>query len=169
MPTASLILRRATEKDIPLIRDLTMKIWPQTYSTILSAPQIDYMLKMIYSEDSLQQQMKENHEFIIVSDGKEPAGFASFSLAEPGVYKLHKIYVMPQKQGKGTGKFVIGEIIKAIIRKGGTALRLNVNRNNKAIEFYEKLGFTVIKEEDIDIGNGYLMNDYVMERKVQGQ
>jgi RsiW-degrading membrane proteinase PrsW (M82 family)/ribosomal protein S18 acetylase RimI-like enzyme len=166
MPTASLRLRRAYEKDIPLIRDLTMKIWPQTYSPILSAAQIDYMLDMMYSETSLQKQMKENHEFIIVNDGTVPVGFASFSLQEPGVYKLHKIYVMPQSQGKGTGKFVINEILKAIIIKGGKALQLNVNRNNRAKEFYEKLGFTIIREEDNDIGNGYLMNDYVMEKKI---
>jgi RsiW-degrading membrane proteinase PrsW (M82 family)/ribosomal protein S18 acetylase RimI-like enzyme len=169
MPAASLRLRRAYEKDIPLIRDLTMKIWPQTYSTILSATQIDYMLDMMYSEASLQKQMKENHEFIIVNDGIEPVGFASFSLLEPGVYKLHKIYVMPQNQGKGTGKFVINEILKAIILKGGKALQLNVNRNNRAKEFYEKLGFVVIREEDNDIGNGYLMNDYVMEKKAGSQ
>lgn len=165
MPTASLTLRRALEKDIPLIRDLSTRIWPQTYATILSAPQIDYMMNIMYSEDALLKQMKDKHEFIIVNDGVDPVGFASFSLAEPGIYKLHKIYVMPQNQGKGAGKFVINEIIKAIIRKGGKGLRLNVNRNNKAKDFYEKLGFTVMKEEDIDIGSGYFMNDYVMERK----
>lgn len=166
MPTASLSLRRAIEKDIPLIRELSYKIWPHTYSAIISAEQIEYMLKLMYSEDALLGQMKEKHEFIIVNDGKEPVGFASFSLLEPGIYKLHKIYVMPQNQGRGTGKFVISELLKAIHRKGGTTLRLNVNRNNKAKEFYEKLGFTVINEEDIDIGNGYFMKDYVMEKKV---
>jgi Acetyltransferases len=84
-------------------------------------------------------------------------------MAEPGIYKLHKIYVLPYNQGKGTGKFVITEIIRAISRKGGKGLQLNVNRNNKAKDFYEKMGFVVIREEDIDIGNGYFMNDYVME------
>lgn len=167
MPTESLRIRRAYENDIPLIRDLSLKIWPQTYSTILSPSQIDYMLDMMYSEKALQQQMKENHEFIIVNNGMEPVGFASFSLQEPGVYKLHKIYVMPQNQGKGTGKFVITEILKAIVRKGGKALQLNVNRNNRAITFYEKLGFTILREEDNDIGNGYQMNDYVMEKKLE--
>jgi len=165
MPTASLHLRRAYEKDIPLIRDLSQRIWPATYSTILSAEQISYMMNLIYSEEALRKQMKEQHEFIIVSDGTEPVGFASFSLLSPGIYKLHKIYVMPQNQGRGTGKYVIGEIIKAIIRKGGHGLQLNVNRNNKARDFYEKLGFIVIREEDIDIGGGYFMNDYVMEKK----
>lgn len=166
MPGAALTLRRAYEKDIPLIRDMSLKVWPQTYSTILSAEQIDYMLDMMYSEQSLVKQMREKQEFIIVNDGNEPVGFASFSLTEPGIYKLHKIYILPVLQGKGAGKFVIGEILKAIARKGGKALQLNVNRNNKAKDFYSRLGFEVIREEDIDIGSGYFMNDYVMERKI---
>ena len=166
MPVASLSLRRAYEKDVPLIRDLSLKIWPQTYSTILSAEQVDYMMNMMYSETSLLKQMKEDHEFIIVDDGKEPVGFASFGLTGPGVYKLHKIYVLPSRQGKGTGRFVINELLKAIARKGGSSLELNVNRNNKAKEFYEKLGFAVLREEDIDIGGGYFMNHYVMEKKL---
>lgn len=162
-PGAALTLRRAFEKDIPLIRDLSMKVWPQTYATILSADQIDYMLEMMYSERSLASQMKEKHEFLIVSDGNEPVGFASYSLIEPGIYKLHKIYILPALQGKGAGKYVIRELLRAIARRGGKSLQLNVNRNNKAKDFYAKLGFTVIREEDIDIGNGYFMNDYVME------
>ncbi|MBM3414925.1 MAG: GNAT family N-acetyltransferase [Bacteroidetes bacterium] len=124
------------------------------------------MLNMMYSEQSLAKEMKDKHEFILVNDGKEPVGFASFSLTEPGVYKLHKIYILPSLQGKGAGRFVIGEILKAIARKSGRALRLNVNRNNTAKDFYIKLGFEIVGEEDIDIGNGYFMNDYVMEKKI---
>jgi len=159
-------IRKASVDDIPLIRDLTFKVWPQTYSTILSKEQIDYMLNMMYSETSLKQQMEKAHEFILVYYDNEPVGFASFSLIAPQVYKLHKIYVLPSQQGKGTGKYMIGELIKTMKTNGGTALQLNVNRNNKAKTFYEKIGFAIIKEEDIDIGNGYLMNDYIMERKL---
>ena len=163
-PTANLSIRRASEKDIGLIRELSLKIWPPTYSAIIPPEQIQYMLELMYSEPALRKQMKEQHEFIIVSDGAEPIGFASISLLDPGTYKLHKLYVLPGKQGKGVGRFVIEQLIKAIIRKGGNSLRLNVNRNNKAKDFYERLGFIQIAVEDIDIGNGYFMNDYVMER-----
>ncbi len=159
-------IQEASPADITLIRELTFKVWPQTYSNIISKEQIDYMLDMMYSEQSLIRQMKEQHEFIIVNDGAEPVGFASFSLQSPGVYKLHKIYMLPSMQGKGAGRFVINEILKAIQRKGGQALQLNVNRNNKAVDFYRKNGFEIIREEDIDIGNGYFMNDYVMEKKL---
>jgi ribosomal protein S18 acetylase RimI-like enzyme len=165
-PGAGLSLRMAFEKDIPIIRDLSLKVWPQTYATILSPEQINYMLEMMYSEQSLAKQMKAKHEFILVIDGNVPVGFASISLLEQGIYKLHKIYILPSLQGKGAGRFVISELVKAIARKGGKALRLNVNRNNSAKDFYTKLGFIITGEEDIDIGSGYFMNDYVMEKKI---
>jgi ribosomal protein S18 acetylase RimI-like enzyme len=168
-PGPMLTIRKAYPDDIPLIRDLTYKVWPQTYSSILSKEQIDYMLNMMYSEKSLQEQMNRGHEFIIVYDSAEPVGFASFSLDAPQVYKLHKIYVLPSQQGKGTGKFIIDQLANAMKIKGASALQLNVNRNNSARNFYEKMGFTVIKEEDIDIGGGYFMNDYVMEKNLRSE
>lgn len=165
-PLQSLRIKKAYADDIPLIRDLTYKIWPQTYSAILPAHQIDYMLNMMYSESSLLEQMQKGHEFVLVFDDAQPVGFASISMIGERVYKLHKIYVLPSQQGKGTGRFMIGQLINAIKAKGASALQLNVNRNNNARFFYEKLGFTVIREEDIDIGSGYYMNDYVMEKKL---
>ncbi len=87
-------------------------------------------------------------------------------MTAPQTYKLHKIYVLPSQQGKGSGKFIIDQLTNAMKIKGASALQLNVNRNNPAKSFYEKIGFAVIKEEDIDIGSGYFMNDYVMEKKL---
>ncbi len=168
-PTATMVIRKAYPTDIPQIRDMAYKIWPVTYGSILAPEQIDYMLKLIYSEKVLQEQMENNNEFILVYDGVHPVGFASFSLTEPQVYKLHKIYVLPSQQGKGTGRFIIDQLIKAMKAKGATTFQLNVNRHNNAKAFYEKLGFAVIKEEDIDIGNGYFMNDYVMEKKLMSE
>ena len=162
-------IRKAYPADIPLIRDMAYKIWPQTYGSILSQEQIDYMLNLLYSEKVLHQQMEENIEFIIVYDDVHPVGFASFGLTEPQVYKLHKIYVLPSQQGKGTGRFIIDQLVEAMKTKGATSLQLNVNRQNNAKNFYEKLGFVVIKEEDIDIGNGYFMNDYVMEKTLMSE
>lgn len=85
---------------------------------------------------------------------------------KPGIFKLHKIYVLANQQGKGTGKFIINYIINDIKTKGAVVLQLQVNRYNKARDFYEKLGFLVTEEADFDIGNGYFMNDYVMEKRI---
>jgi RsiW-degrading membrane proteinase PrsW (M82 family)/ribosomal protein S18 acetylase RimI-like enzyme len=165
-PTETTTLRKAYPADIPLIREMAYKIWPVTYGNILPKEQLDYMLELIYSEQALKEQMEKNHEFILVYDGVHPVGFASFSLIEPQTYKLHKIYVLPSRQGKGTGRFVIDQLVKAMKSKGAVSLQLNVNRYNNAKSFYEKMGFAVIREEDIDIGKGYFMNDYVMEKKL---
>ena len=167
MPLASeLTIHKASGDDIALIRSLSQQIWPATYANILTPEQIDYMMDFIYSEESLKRQMESNHEFIIVYQGELPIGFASYSEKKPGIYKLHKIYLMKVEQGRGHGKFVIQQIIKEIKEKGATVLQLNVNRYNTARVFYEKLGFEIIGPEDVDIGNGYFMEDYVMEKKM---
>lgn len=159
-------LRRASDSDILLIRELSLQVWPATYQNILSTEQIEYMMELMYSEAALHQQMKDNHHFQIVYNAGIPIGFASYSEVEPAVYKLHKIYILGLQQGRGTGRLVIEQIINNIRQEGARILRLNVNRHNKAREFYEKLGFHSVKEEDVAIGNGYFMNDYVMEKEL---
>lgn len=159
-------LRKATDEDILLIKELVVQVWPQTYANILSAEQIEYMMELMYSEAALHQQMQDNHQFLIVYNSGIPIGFASYSEIVPTIFKLHKIYLLQTQQGRGTGRTVIEEIIKEIAAKGATSLILNVNRNNAAKSFYEKIGFEVIRVEDVPIGNGFYMNDYIMEKKL---
>ena len=127
-----------------------------------------YMLEHIYSETSLQKQIGDGQQFIIVFDDNEMIGFASYSRkrANENVFRLHKIYVDPTQQGKGIGKIIIQYVCDDIKKAGAEILELNVNRYNKALYFYQKLGFEIIEEEDIDIGNGYFMNDYVMQKEI---
>ena len=167
MPT-DIAIRFAGTDDINIIGFLAQQIWPSTYKKILSEEQLNYMMNLFYSPGSLQEQMiDKKHSILIVEENEEPIGFASYStIDEPGIYKIHKIYVLPDQQGKGLGKLVINFIIDNIKESGARALQLNVNRYNKAKFFYEKLGFEVIREEDVDIGNNYFMNDYVMEKKL---
>lgn len=160
-------IRNATVNDIDLIRELTYKVWPQTYASIISKEQIDYMLDMMYSKHSLNKQITEGAQFIIVQDNNEPVGFGSYKPVDTTTYKLDKIYILKTQQGKGTGKFVIDFILQQIKDKDASSLQLQVNRNNvNAKSFYERIGFSVIQEADFEIGNGYFMNDYVMEKKV---
>lgn len=160
------LIKAAGFNDLQIIHDLAHKIWPDAYRAILSPEQMKYMLHNIYSVTSLQNQLIElEHHFILVLDKNIPAGFASFSPKEKDsfVFRLHKIYVLPQQQGTGTGKLLLEHVINSVKQLGAISLELNVNRHNKARLFYEKYGFTIIGEEDIDIGAGYFMNDYVMK------
>lgn len=167
--SAELVIRFADLDDIPTIGYLAQQIWPVTYGSILSEGQLNYMLEMNYSPESLNDQItKLHHRFLIAELDEEAMGFASFGETEDeGVQKLHKIYVLPQTQGKGVGRALLDFVIEQIVEEGATTLRLNVNRQNKARNFYEKLGFSVTKEVDIEIGNGFQMNDYVMEKTLQ--
>ena len=161
----TLSIRPGELEDINTIGFLAQQIWPGTYGAILPDEQLQYMLNLFYSPASLRRQMIEDrHQFLIVEHEDEAIGFASWSAtAEPGVYKLQKLYVLPGQQGKGLGRALLQYIFEAIQPEGASLLRLNVNRYNKARQFYEKMGFAVVKEEDVAIGNNYFMNDYVME------
>ncbi|MEO8823880.1 MAG: GNAT family N-acetyltransferase [Ginsengibacter sp.] len=153
--------------DLGTIQRLAHEIWPNAYLEILGQQQLDYMLEKIYSLPSLQHQFTVlKHHFILLADETVPAGFASFSSHEDAaIFHLNKIYVLPSLQGKQLGKQLLNYIISEIKKSGATSLQLNVNRYNKALHFYEKQGFKIIREEDIDIGSGYFMNDYVLELK----
>ena len=159
-----IILRKAKEEDISLIQDLAERTWRITYAEYLSVEQIDYMLLKMYNKGELLSQMQSGHHFLIAGASHD-LGFAGFSLldADNRIYKLHKLYVLPEAHGKGVGKLLINEVVSLVKKEEGTALQLNVNRNNKAAEFYKRAGFEIKETVDLDIGNGFFMNDYVME------
>lgn len=158
----------AEKSQLSIIRDLAYKIWPDAYGEILSEAQLDYMLENFYAIPSLDEQMKNQHVFLLAEENGVYYGFASYEIncKKTGKTKLHKIYVLSNTQGKGIGKLLLAEVEKAAKASGNDCLFLNVNRYNIAQEFYKRLGFEIVHEEDIDIGNGYLMEDYVMEKKI---
>jgi diamine N-acetyltransferase len=161
------VVTKATIDDIDLIRQLSYAIWPNTYGNIISQAQINYMLDKMYNPAVLQKQIQEEGcTFIIVYDNEEAVAFASYNEVATQIWKLNKIYILPSQQGKGMGKFIINYIVNEIKPLHATALQLQVNRQNNATTFYQKLGFTIIQTADFDLGNGYFMNDYVMELRL---
>lgn len=155
--------------DIKIIQEITNITWPITYGKILSKEQLDYMLDLIYSDEALTNQYNKKEQlFYLIADAESTLGFIGIEHHYKGedITRIHKIYLLPETQGKGIGKKVLDEIAKMALENNSTALSLNVNRYNTALTFYKKIGFEVIEEVDIEIGNGYLMEDYVMEKKL---
>ena len=157
------------KEQLPKVRDLAYAIWPSTYGDILSNAQLVYMLDVFYSIANLEKQMDEGQVFELFFEDTNVIGFVAYelncdleNLGRP-LTKIHKIYLLPETQGKGFGKFMIDEIVKIAKSNNQEGIYLNVNKYNKAKFFYEKLGFVISKEEVIDIGNDYVMDDYVME------
>ena len=157
------LIRPATVDDIPLIRELCMQVWPQTYASILPQQQIDFMLEWMYSPASLQQQIQSGVHYLLCYDDATPAGFSAFVDQGLGKFKMEKLYVLPAWHGKGAGRFIITTIVDLVTAAGAQSLQLQVNKKNIAKGFYEKLGFCVTQAAVFDIGNCYVMDDYVME------
>jgi GNAT superfamily N-acetyltransferase len=161
-----LVIRPASYNDISYIQEIAAQTWPVAYKEILTKDALEYMLGLFYSRPALEDQLKSNHHFFLAVKDARPIGFASFSHINGSTYKLQKLYVLPNIQGTGAGLELLKTVETVAKSMGAIQMLLNVNRENKAKNFYERNGYTIIKDEDVDIGNGYWMIDYVMEKKL---
>lgn len=151
--------------DVAIIRDLAERTWPHTFGEILKAEQIRYMLDWMYDEGTLREQVSCGHLFYVLKEFGRPLGFIGLepNFPDADLLRIHKFYMLPEAQGKGHGRTLLNHAIDVAFDLGLKRLHLNVNRYNKAIEFYKYTGFTVVGEEVIEIGKGYLMEDLIME------
>lgn len=158
-------IKRATADDWTTVRKVAETAFPATYSDILSERQIDYMMEWMYSAESLVRQMEEGHVFYIAYDGDGvPVGYVSIQPEGKDVYHLQKLYVLPERQGEGIGRQLFSTAVSEVKRLCPEARRiqLNVNRHNKAYDFYCRMGMRKVDEGDFPIGGGFYMNDYIM-------
>lgn len=157
---------KANKQHIPIIRELAANLWPVAFASILSAQQIAYMMEMMYSPTSLAKQMDEGHQYVITSLDKQNIGYVSYEIdhSKSNKTKIHKLYISPQHQRHGVGTAIIDYVTQQALEANNNSLFLNVNKyNSQAISFYNKHHFVLVKEEVIDIGNGFIMDDYVFE------
>ncbi len=162
-------IRLAQQHELPILEKLARAIWPDTYASIISSAQINYMLDWMYSTAKLQEQQQQGHEFYLLSEKGTDLGFLALEWLQPdhsnkiAIIKINKLYVLPQEQQKGLGSALIHKAIERAKQTQITQLVLQVNKANTAQYFYKKLGFVVQKEAVFEIGNGFVMDDYIME------
>ena len=164
-----IVVEKNTDVNFTDVRAVANEVWPKTYGSILSRAQLDYMMEMMYSVSSLQMQANEKqHHFILAKANDLTVGFAAYELHYNGTdkTKVHKIYVLSTQQGKGIGKVLLDYMAEQAKAQSNKALILNVNKYNPALFFYKKIGFEIVEEVVIDIGQGYVMDDYVMEKAI---
>ncbi len=151
-------------EDLEIIHQLAVEIWWPTYQKVLSEDQISFMLSKMYSLSALKIQLEEGYIFLMLYANDIPKGFACYSKTNiDKTYKLQKLYLHPDQQGKGTGKLLLSRVEKEAKAEGATTLILNVHRKNKAKHFYEKVGYQVIEEIDIPFFH-FTLNDYIMSK-----
>ena len=167
---------QADINDIPGILEVADATWKQTYAGIISPEQINYMYSTMYTYDRQKEQMQHGMIFLICREGDKTLGFTAYKYiseesANPDgrsiqVIYVPKLYIKPEAQRKGIGKKFLSEIERIGGENNCHFVELNVNRNNPALHFYERLGFFVYKSVDIPIGK-FFMNDYVMRKSIQ--
>ena len=154
-------LKPVTEKDFSTIARLAKIIWNKHYISIISQAQIDYMLAKIYSQEALKKQEQEGQVFYLVINNEQEIGFIAVSTKDNRNYFLHKFYILNEKQNAGLGSAIFKHVFEELYKP--KSVRLNVNRQNyKSVNFYFKMGFKIEKVTDLDIGEGYFMDDFVM-------
>lgn len=160
-------IKLITGNDLHRIEKLVRIIWPIAYKEIISSAQIEYMLASGYAIDALIRQ-SETQQFYIFSDEHHvDLGFLALEhFKTEQKTKIHKLYVLSNIQQKGIGTLLMNFAAKDAKNIGNKLLFLNVNKYNSAQQFYTKLGFEITKDVVIDIGNGYVMDDYIMEKKL---
>ncbi len=170
MRTQSLVehhISTAVEADLSAISKLAGVIWRACYPGIITNEQIDYMLARMYAPDVLRDEIRsQGIRYCQLLVDNKPVGFASYGpTAEPGVMKLHKLYLLPELHGRGLGSHLLQHVEREARAEGGRRLILSVNkRNAKAIATYRRNGFVIADSVVTDIGNGFVMDDYIMAK-----
>lgn len=154
-----MILRKATLEDIPTIQEIAEEAWRPTYGHILTEEQTLYMIPMMYNTELITSQL---YNFFILEESDFAIGYCAFEKLSEIDGKLHKLYLRPSAKQKGAGSFIINQISQQARELGLESIFLNVNKYNSAVAFYLKRGFIQESELVLDIGNGYVMDDYVM-------
>lgn len=162
----SVAILPASEEDLPAISKLASVIWHECYPGIITREQIEYMLAKMYSLETLRAELQAGIRYEQLRVETELTGFASFGPAEQtDAIKLHKLYLYSVLRGRGLGTSLLRHCENEARKLGGRQLILNVNKHNrKAIEVYQKNGFSIADSVVVDIGSGFVMDDYIMAK-----
>ncbi len=159
-------IHSAGPEHLPEIIALAGIVWRAHYPGIISPDQIDYMLGRIYDVAVMRRELDSGivYDRLLVDD--ELRAFSSYgATSAPGEMKVHKLYVHPNFQRRGLGSRLLAHAQIAARQRGFTTMLLAVNkRNEKAIAAYLKNGFTIRESVIVDIGGGFVMDDYVMAK-----
>ncbi len=148
------------------IRDLAYEIWHEHYIPIIGKAQVDYMLEKFQSRKAITEQMDNGSLYFLSEHNNEPIGYMSVNIKGKELF-LSKFYVASANRGKGYGREMVAFLEDLAIDKGLNKISLTVNiHNSNSIKMYEKVGFHICGTAVQDIGNGFVMDDYKMEKRL---
>lgn len=152
-----------SEDQVKQLAELASFIWHECYAELLISEQIGYMVQVFQSENAIFQAIehKDYHYFFIMHDD-QPVGYMAIQPKQEKLF-LSKLYLKKDMRGRDVAKKSL-DFIEVYARERGLQLIwLTVNKGNeRATGFYQKMGFITKREQIVDIGNGFVMNDYIM-------
>ena len=144
------------------VAELAEQIWKQHYTPIIGPEQVGYMLQKYQSAEAIKDQIGKGIRYYLLKTEHTTAGYLAFSLEETHLF-LSKIYLKQEFRGMGYGSSAMDFVKKCAIRENYQEIRLTVNKNNtRTIQAYEGMGFRNVKAVVQDIGQGFVMDDYLM-------
>ena len=153
-------------EDITVVADLADEIWREHYIPIIGLAQVDYMLDKFQSAEAIEQQIKEGAMYYLIEYKHTPIGYLSFYFKKNSLF-LSKIYVKSSLRGKGFGRKAMSFVEDEAGKNSRNTISLTVNKNNnRSIEAYRKMGFKKVKPVVMDIGGGFVMDDFIMEKEL---
>jgi ribosomal protein S18 acetylase RimI-like enzyme len=155
-----------TETDIDMLIPLAHRIWHAHYPSIITVEQIEFMLARGYTREIILDEVNNRGViWLVIRQGDTMIGFASLGPYGPKAIKLHKLYLLPECHGSGIGGLALAEVERIARSCGSETLVLNVNKHNtKAIRAYLRAGWHIAEEVVVDIGDGFVMDDNVMQK-----
>ena len=161
------VVKIEKDDDLQLLSTMAGTIWRECYASILCVEQIEYMLSKFLSADVLSRQVSlEGYEYYFVECDGEKAGFVGVKVEEKRLF-LSKLYIKEEYRGRGISSIVLGFLEDKCRREDLQAVYLTVNKyNDRAYEVYIKNNYKVIEDVVTDIGSGYVMDDYVMQKTI---
>jgi RimJ/RimL family protein N-acetyltransferase len=156
----------ATENQIAVVESLAKEIWTEYYIPIIGKEQVDYMLERFQSKQAIAEQIKTGVLYFLIKDDNEFIGYIAVQPKGRELF-LSKIYIKSSKRGKGYGKKAVQYAETLAKERNLSKVVLTVNKNNvNSIKAYEKIGFKNAGPVIQDIGEGFVMDDYKMEKTV---
>jgi len=154
----------ASAEELLQIEEMANVIWHEHYTPIIGVEQVVYMLDKFQSVASMSEQIKSGYEYFLINQTEIPVGYLSFIKRDKELF-LSKVYILKNKRGLGIGKIAFQFIETKAEENQCKKISLTVNRNNlNSIKAYERAGFQNTGELIQDIGHGYVMDDYSMEK-----
>jgi diamine N-acetyltransferase len=168
-PTPDSSLRALTEADFERVIALARRIWLSHFIKIVSREQIEYMMNARLTTLNLRRYLHaDDRWFDVLMLDDEPVGYCSYALtATAGEIKLEQLYLSPELHGRGLGGLMLRHVQSRAQALGCRTMVLQVNKQNTGpVAVYRAAGFTVREEAVFDIGHGFVMDDYVMEKRL---